>query len=83
MFFAVNNFSDGVFLGQVNVTGFILDHSPGKLVGRAGRFCPPLGSKEKAEDKIDDISDEDVKDEFEKAANHPLNLPDFYICVKH
>jgi len=79
---AVYYFSEGVFPGEVSVTGFIFDHRAGQLLRRAGRSCPALRREEKADDKIDDISDKDVKDEFKKALNHVLNVLDFSISVK-
>jgi hypothetical protein len=38
--------------------------------------------EEKADDKIDEIGNEDIKDKPEKALNHQLNLSDFRPGVK-
>jgi hypothetical protein len=42
-----------------------------------------LRGEEKADDKIDEVSDKDIEDESKKALNHQLNVPDLSNHVKH
>jgi hypothetical protein len=83
IFFAVYDFSDGVLLGKVDIARLIFDHSAGELLRRARGSCPALRREEKADDNIDNIGNENIKDEFKKTLNHLLNVPDLTIPVKH
>jgi hypothetical protein len=67
-------FSDGILLGEVGIADFVFDHGPGKPARRALRPGPADRAGNKPEDKIDEISDEEIKNQSEKAAGHYSNL---------
>lgn len=77
----VDVFSDGVFPGKIGIADFILDHGPGKPARRALRPGAADRADDQPEDEIDEIGDEQIKNQSEKAAGHTTNLADSAAAV--
>jgi hypothetical protein len=68
--------SDRLFPGNVGVAEFILDHGSGNLLGRPARLAAPWPGENKADEEIDEIGDEEIKNQLEETGDHLLTLPD-------
>jgi len=74
MVLSVRRFQDGLVSGKVGIANLILDHDSGKLRARPAWTRRTPREQQKAEKDINDVGNDEVKEEPEETAYHHSNV---------
>lgn len=81
MVLPVRMFQDGFILGKVCIADLILNHDPGKLRTGPSRTEGTPRRKQKSEEDVYNIGDDDIKEKPEETAYHLSNVTKSRLAV--